>query len=96
MLSKLKYTKEPYGQTQFAIQLEDHKYSDIRFTIGKVSFNEANDNFTLKYDYDIIENNSAEFDKQEFEHVVGDLLLQMLEEGVQKNDLIYTGGVDEN
>jgi hypothetical protein len=96
MLSKLKYTKEPYGQTQFAIQLEDHKYSDIRFTIGKISFNEVEDNFTLKYDYDIIENNSTEFDKKEFEHVVGDLIMQMLEEGVQKNDLIYTGGVDEN
>jgi hypothetical protein len=94
MLSKLKYIKEPYGQTQFAIQLEDHKYSDVRFTIGKVSFNE--DNYTLKYHYDIIENNCADFDKPEFEHTVGDLIMQMLEEGVQKNDLIYTGGVDEN
>jgi hypothetical protein len=94
MLSKLKYIKEPYGQTQFAIQLEDHKYSEIRFTIGKVSFNE--DNYTLKYHYDIIENNSIDFDKIEFEQAIGDLIMQMLEEGVQKNDLIYTGGVDEN
>ena len=94
MLSKLKYTKEPYGQTQFALKLEDHKYSDIRFTLGKVSFNE--DNYTLSYHYDIIENNCSDYDKKEFEYVIGDLIMQMLEEGVHKNDLVYTGGVDEN
>ena len=94
MLSKLKYNKEPYGQTEFALNLEDHKYSGIRFTIGKVSFNE--DNLTLKYNYDIIENNCAEFDKKEFEHVVGDLIVQLMEEGVNKNNLVYTGGVDED
>jgi hypothetical protein len=94
MLHKLKYKKEPYGQTEFAVSLEEHKYSDVRFTIGKVSFNE--DNLTLKYNYDIIENNCAEFDKAEFETTVGDLIMQILEEGVKKNDLVYTGGVDEN
>jgi hypothetical protein len=94
MLSKLKYNKEPYGIDQFALELVDHRFSNIKFTLGKVSFNE--DNYTLKYHYDIIENNCKDYIKEEFEHSIGDLIMQMLEEGVQKNDLIYTGGVDEN
>ena len=93
-LHKLKYKKEPFGNNEFVLSLEGHKYSNIAFTLGKVSFNE--DNLTLKYNYDIIENNCAEFDKAEFEHIVGDLIIQIIEEGVQKNDLVYTGGVDEN
>ena len=33
---------------------------------------------------------------KEFEYFVGNLLTQMLDDGVKNNDLIYSGGVDEN
>jgi len=44
--------------------------------------------------------NPVEFTTQdqikEFEYFVGNLVTQMLDDGVKKNDLVYTGGVDEN
>lgn len=89
----LKFKQEPYGDHQYSVELVDHHYSGIKFVIGKVALDE--DNFTLKYNYDIIESN-VEYDKKEFEHTIGDLIVQMLRAGVTNNDLVYTGGVDEN
>ena len=44
--------------------------------------------------------NPVEFTTQQqindFEKFVGDLLMQMLDEGIKNNDLVYTGGVDED
>ena len=46
--------------------------------------------------YDIIEGKVEDSDKKEFEHSIGDLLVQMIEDGVIMNNLIYSGGKDEN
>jgi hypothetical protein len=89
----LKYKKEPYGEHEYAIELINHEFSGIKFVLGKVQLNE--DNLTLKYQYDIIESN-ADFDKMKFENTIGDLLMEMLGEGINKNDLVYFGGIDAN
>ena len=93
-LHKLKYTKVPYGASQYLIELEDHVFSGVKFTVDRVAFDE--DKGTLKYNYDIIENTCTSYDHKKFEHIVGDLIMQILEEGIVNNDLVYTGGVDEN
>ena len=101
MLHKIKYEQFPYDVNSWGIHITEGKYRDIKFLMGKVEFkeNEAQDNCTLKYNYDIIEN-PVEFTNQQeiddFETFVGDLLMQMLDEGIKRNDLVYTGGVDEN
>jgi hypothetical protein len=93
-LHKLKYTKVPYGQSQYSIELEDHMFSGVKFTIDRIAFDE--DKGTLKYNYDIIENKCTNYDQKQFEYIVGDLIMQILEEGIVNNDLVYAGGVDEN
>lgn len=98
----MKYKQEPFGTHEYAIEILEHKFSGITFKYGRVEFIEGEDNLTLKFDYDIIENKHSdtndipEADKEEFKTALGDLLVQMLQEGVKNNDLIYTGGVDEN
>ena len=94
--NKLKYKKEPYGDHEYTIELIDHEFSGIKFTLGKVGFVEENDNFTLKFHYDIIENDHSEYDKQSFEKTVGDLVMQMIDDGLDNENLIYYGGKDEN
>jgi len=100
MIQKLKYNKEPYGDHEYLLEFIDHKFSGIRFALGKVQLLEQDDNCTLKYHYDIIENNtelSIKHElKQSFEKCVGDLVVQMIDEGLLNNNLIYCGGVDEN
>lgn len=98
----MKYKREPYGAHEYAIELLEHKFSGIQFKYGKVQFLEQEDNLTLKFEYDIIENKHndlneiPEADKEEFKQALGDLLVQMMTDGVKNNDLVYTGGVDEN
>ena len=105
MLHKINYYTEPYGEDKYAIVLEDGKYAGTKFTYGAVSFNPPEsgiisdeDKCTLKYDYDIIESDNTINEENiiEFETMLGDLLMQLIEEGVVKNDIVYTGGVDEN
>ena len=92
----MKYKREPYGAHEYAIELLEHKFSGIQFKYGKVQFLEQEDNLTLKYHYDIIESKIEDSDKAEFEHLIGDVLMQMLSDGVKNNDLVYSGGTDAN
>ena len=104
-MHKIAYYTEEHGSDQYAIVLEEGKFAGIKFTFGAVTFappetgeiTEEN-NCTLKYDYDIIESPITidETNVVEFETLLGDLLLQLIEEGAVKNDIVYTGGVDAN
>tara|TARA_R110000772_G_scaffold130100_15_gene238378 strand:- start:921 stop:1199 length:279 start_codon:yes stop_codon:yes gene_type:complete len=90
----LKYKQVPYKENQFALEFIDHEFSGIKFVLGKVQLNE--NNLTLKYHYDIIESSGKDFDEDKFQTAIGDLLMQMLDDGVKRNDLVYYGGIDEN
>ena len=96
LLHKILYEAAPYGTSQYSVELLEHRFSGIKFLIGEVKLVETGDNFTLKYIYDIIEGKVEDSDKKEFEHSIGDLLVQMIEDGVIMNNLIYSGGKDEN
>ena len=82
-----------------AIQLVEEPFTGIVVKYGKVSFNadEDNDTLTLNFDYDIIDRAKKEFGNLEpFEKYLGELLEQLIAEGIQENNLTYTGGIDEN
>ena len=98
LLHKIRYETEPYGTSQYSIEYIDGKYSGIKVVLGAVKLEEnpAKDNCTLKYNYDIIKGKIEDSDKKEFDNYIGDTLMQMLSDGVKNNDLVYSGGVDEN
>jgi len=96
----LKWNKQPYGDNEYSLELKDHKYTGIKFVLGKVQIKDEQDHCTLKYDYDIIENNSdfaiIDDTKKEFETCIGDLLVEMIGQGLLNNELVYYGGINEN
>lgn len=98
LLHKIQYETEPYGTNQYSIEYTNGKYAGIKIVLGAVKLeeNQEQDNCTLKYNYDIIEGIVEDSDKKEFDNYIGDTLMQMLSDGVKNNDLIYSGGVDEN
>lgn len=98
LLHKIQYETEPYGTNQYSIEYTDGKFAGIKIVLGAVKLeeNKEQDNCTLKYNYDIIEGIVEDSDKKEFDDYIGDTLMQMLDDGVKNNDLVYTGGVDEN
>lgn len=79
--SKIKFTNTPFD--------------DIIFRLGKVSFEEVDDQAVMHYDYVVLEH-TEEHPKEELDKFIGDFLVQLITDGVKDNNLIYTGGVDEN
>jgi hypothetical protein len=82
-----------------AIKLTEGAFEGIIYTYGKVSFDEdeANDKVHIHFEYDILDyNNKGLTDKAPFEQYIGDILQELIHEGIERNNLTYTGGVDEN
>lgn len=100
-MNNLRYTTVESKTTGHeAIKLLEDPYSGIIFTYGKVSFEEddANDHLKIKFDYDILYDPLDErngFVKEEFEQYIGDLLQELLHQELAKNNVTYTGGVDD-
>ena len=80
-----------------AIRLTDEPYKGIIFQYGKVSLDpdEENDKLHLKFEYDILDQNKKIFKEEIFEKYIGDLLQQLIMQGVAANSLTYTGGSEE-
>jgi hypothetical protein len=79
-----------------AIKLLEEPYSGIIFTYGKVSFDEDDANMKLKinFEYEILDSANKEWDKELFEEYLGDFLQELIRDGIEQNNLTYTGGTD--
>ena len=77
------------------IKFTNTEFNDIIFTLGKVEFDEQ-DECVLHFDYDIHEGTIPDDKVELFEQTLGDFILQAIVRGIEKNELVYGGGVDEN
>ena len=78
------------------IELTDGPFQGVLYTYGKVQLVEEQDYLRLKFSYDIIDDNEMEIDKDQFHQYIGDILQDLIYEGVARNTIVYTGGVDED
>lgn len=79
-----------------AIKLTESPYSGIIFNYGKVSFDEQSEQLKIAFEYDIIDDAGVDYVKEELEQYLGDMLVEFITYGLIKNEITYTGGVDEN
>lgn len=81
-----------------AIKLTEDPYSGIIFHYGKVGFDEDEEEGKLRisFDYEILDDAGIEYDQDRFEQYLGDFLQELIHFGLKENNLVYTGGVDEN
>lgn len=79
-----------------ALKLTDGPYKGIIYSYGKVSFDEEGDTCKLNFDYEIQDASSTNYVTEEFEQYIGDLLQFIIMDQLQKNEVVYTGGTDEN
>ena len=78
------------------IQLTSSEYSGIIYTYGRVRLLEEDDQLRVQFEYDIHENPVGVLDPGKFRNHIGDILIDLLEENLLKNNVVYTGGIDEN
>lgn len=78
------------------IKLTSSEYSGIIYTYGRVRLLEEDDHLRVQFEYDIQENPVEEVDPSKFRNHIGDILIDLLEENLLKNNVVYTGGTDAN
>jgi hypothetical protein len=79
-----------------AIKLTSGPFQGIIYSYGKVKFEEQHDDICkLNFEYEV-HNNQIEYNKEEFEFYIGELLQFIMAEELQRNNITYTGGIDEN
>lgn len=86
------------GRPEYGIRLKNAGLEHIMFTYGKVSFDEDNkdEKAILHFEYDIVEGELSAEQKEKFEPLIGDLLIEFIKTGLQDRSLVYTGGTDED
>lgn len=86
------------GEKIYAVRLLDEPFDGIVFSYGAVSFseNEEEDKACIHFDYTLIRDNGKQYDKSEFENTIGVLLEDMIRFELQRNNLVFTGGTDED
>jgi len=80
-----------------AIKLTEGAFEGIIYAYGKVSFDpdEKNDSLHLKFEYEILDRGDKGMtDMKPFESYIGDILQELLHQGVEENNLTYTGGTE--
>lgn len=78
------------------IKLTSNEYSGIIYSYGRVNLIEDDDLLRIQFEYDIHENPIGEVDKQTFMDHIGRILTELINEQIMKNEVVYTGGIDEN
>ena len=91
---------EASGTYTIALKLMEGKYDGLIFSYGKVELKEPGDedSMTLKFDYEIHRKppGMEELDLKELEYVLGGFLIELIQQQLSNNELIWTGGTDEN
>lgn len=88
------------GDAQASVLLRgSHKFSGVIYSYGRISVPEPTSEgmAQLSFDYNIEDNNNIprdEFD-EEFFTLIGDILVDIIDQKVEDRTLIFKGGTDE-
>ena len=88
------------GDAQASVLLRgSHKFSGVIYSYGRISVPEpTSDGFAqLSFDYTIEDNNNIPRDEfgEEFFTLIGDILVDIIDQKLQEETLIFKGGTDE-
>jgi len=74
------------------IKLIEGPYEGIVYKYGRVQLIENEDHLSIKFEYELDDGSRLDSD---FVQYIGPILGEMIENGLMKNSIVYTGGVDE-
>jgi len=70
-----------------AIQIDEGKYTDVVYKYGKVGIDERTNDCRLFFDYFVLDNAEAIEDDDDFKEVIGDILVDLMENHIEEGDL---------
>lgn len=75
------------------IELTEGPYEGIVYKYGRVNLIEEDDRLRVQFEYQLDDGSRLD---SNFVQYIGPILSDMIEEGLMKNSIVYTGGIDEN
>lgn len=75
------------------IELTEGPYEGIVYKYGRVNLIEEDDSLRIQFDYELDDGSHL---NNNFVQYIGPILSDLIEEGLMKNSIVYTGGIDEN
>lgn len=79
------------------IKFTNNEFDDIIFSIGRVHFGDNPDDPRLNFEYNIhLQPVDLVYDKDAFEAMIAEFIIERIRAGIENNDLVYTGGIDED
>ncbi len=93
---KYEITKQATESGFNYIRITGGKFEDIIFSYGKVTIEENEDktNAKLIFDYTIQIGSISEDEKDEFGQYTGEILLDLIDQQLHTNSVVYAGGTD--
>ena len=85
MIKQYELLDEDYNGNQL-IQLTSKEYSGIIYTYGRVRLLEEDEQLRVQFEFDIHENPVGFVDRDKFKNHIGDILIDLLEENLLKNN----------
>jgi hypothetical protein len=73
------------------VELTDGPYEGIVYKYGRVNLIEEGDYLRVQFEYERLDKQP---NTHEFTQHIGPILTELIEEGVLKNSIVYTGGTD--
>ena len=75
------------------IELTEGPYEGIVYRYGRVQLIEEDDQLRVRFEYELDDGSRLD---SNFIQYIGPILTELIEEGLLKNNIVYTGGTDEN
>ena len=82
------YIETAKHPNQTCIGINTGKYAGVVYKYGRVTPIEKDNQLTMQFEYDIIENNAIPRDQfgDEFFKLIGDILMEVIDENYRKDD----------
>ena len=81
--------KDEFGDQILAIELTNGEFTGTIYSYGKV---EDPDEPNMSFEY-TIHNSEVDTSNEKFKNTIGDILVEILEESLKKNETVFTGGI---
>ena len=73
------------------VKLTEGPYQGIVYKYGRVQLIEEDDQLRVRFEYELEDGTKLD---NEFVQYIGPILTELIENGVMKNSIVYTGGTD--
>lgn len=93
MAVKFSYVEK---EDHIATRIDDGEYEGVVYQVGRIQFSEpdATGQRAMRFKYEILENSKDIEIKDDFTSIVGDIIVEQIEQKLAEGEMIYANGTD--